>query len=71
MHRNLLLPIGHVDLLEEKPKPAPRKSIKVTRRSQLNVSQHEDSDSDTNGDEIMVHEADPIAQSIAVHLLRE
>lgn len=27
LHRNLLLPIRHVDLQEEKPKPAPRKSI--------------------------------------------
>lgn len=63
LHRNLLLPIGHVDLQEEKPKPAPRKSIKMKRRSQLNASKYEDSDSDTNSEEIMVHEADSIAHS--------
>lgn len=62
LHRNLLLPIGHVDLPVKKPKPTPRKSIKVTRKSQLIDSQHGDSDSDTNSDEIMVHEA---AASIA------
>lgn len=62
LHRNLLLPIGHVDLPVKKPKPTPRKS-KVTRKSQMNASQHEDSDSDTNSDEIMVHEAASIAQS--------
>lgn len=63
MHRSLLLPIGHVDLPEEKPKPAPRKSMKVTRRSQLNISQHDGSALDTNSDEIMVYGADSIAQN--------
>lgn len=63
LHRNLLLPIGHVDLPYEKPKPVPRKFIKVTRKSQLITSQHEDSDSDTNSDEVIVHEAASTAQS--------
>lgn len=63
LHRNLLLPIGHVDLPVKKPKPTPRKSIKIMRKSQLIASQHEDSDSDSSSDEIMVYEADSIAQS--------
>lgn len=63
LHRNRLLLIGYVDLQEEKLKPAPRKSIKETRGTLMNASKHEDSDSDTNTDEILVHEAASVAQS--------
>uniref|UniRef100_A0A8W8IGE9 Uncharacterized protein n=1 Tax=Magallana gigas TaxID=29159 RepID=A0A8W8IGE9_MAGGI len=35
----------------------------MKRRSQLNASKYEDSDSDTNSEEIVVHEADSIAHS--------